>query len=91
MEPTICDRDLVLIDTTATRLPEAPRQRGDNRRRPIFTLLDEGTARIKRVDRLDADHLLLLSDNPDFQPEVRPVSAIQPIGRIRWSGHTVKE
>lgn len=90
MEPTIFDQDWLLVDTASQTLPERPRPKGDGRPCPIFSLLDEGEARVKRVERLDGKHVVLLSDNPDFAPEVRPISAITPIGRVASWLHTVR-
>ena len=38
--------------------------------------------------------MLLISDNPDYLPELRQgkdIQAIQIIGKVVWWGHTAKE
>ena len=94
MQPTLWPGDMILIDSRGT-LPTV-RSRGgrDMRRSPIYAILDNGEARIKRIERPHDDRLILLSDNPDYSPEVRQgdeVKNIDIIGKVVWWGHTATE
>ncbi len=94
MQPTVWDGDLILIDTRNRDL--AIKQRGvrDRRRSPVYALIDDGEARIKRIERSAADAMLLISDNPDYPPELRQgedIQAIKIIGKVVWWGHTARE
>jgi phage repressor protein C with HTH and peptisase S24 domain len=96
MLPTLVSGDMVLIDTSRTLPPVRARNPSDKRRSQIFAFVENGEARIKRIDRPDKDTLLLLSDNPDYPPQVRTgdqISALQLsiIGKVVWSGHTFIE
>jgi transcriptional regulator with XRE-family HTH domain len=57
MEPTICDRGLVLIDQSVTEVFD-----------DVFAFVLAGEARIKRIRRL-TDGLMLISDNHNYPPE----------------------
>ena len=91
MAPTINDGDMLLIDRS--KQPPSPRQRGlkDTRPAPIYAVLDDGTARVKRVEMAPGEHWALLSDNPVFAPEFRPLKAVEFIGKVVWWGHTVRD
>ncbi len=94
MWPTIWDGDMVLIDTARNEPPIRPKGAKDQRRSPIYALIDNGEARMKRVERPSNDLMMLISDNPDFPPELRQghdIQAIQIIGKVVWWGHTAKE
>lgn len=91
MSPTIQDGDVVLIDRFSVEVPAKPREPGDIRPAPIYALLDDGAARIKRVALAGPGTLALLSDNPAVPPEFRPASAVSIIGKVRWWGHTNRE
>lgn len=91
MWPTIHDGDTVLIDRQAKELPLQVNDGGTGRPAPIFGLLDNGEARIKRLALASPGNLALLSDNPSVPPEFRPASAVSIIGRVRWWGHTEGE
>ena len=97
MKPTLQPGDMVLLDTSdaARSLPvrSRPPARG---RAPIYGIRMDGEARIKRLMRPDADTLILLSDNPDWAPEVwtgARLSKMEPaiLGRVVWWGHTEPE
>lgn len=90
MSPTIHDGDLVLIDRAAAAPPAQLRARDDRRPARIFALLDAGAARVKRLDLAAPGTLALLSDNPEYPPEFRPLGEVQVIGRVLWWGHTDK-
>jgi len=94
MWPTIDDRDLLLVDTSKREPPVRRRGASDQRRAPIFALIEDGEARVKRIERPETGVLMLISDNLEFAPEVRTgaqIEAIDIIGKVMWWGHTVKE
>lgn len=94
MFPTIDDRDLMLIDTSK-RVPVVKRRHPDDKRKlPIYTFLDDGEARVKRIDRPEYDLMVLVSDNRDYPPEVVSGSRLQDlniIGKVKWWAHTVRD
>lgn len=87
MRPSISDGDVILIDTARKVPPGIPRARGDRRNARVFAFLDDGDARVKRIQHIDDRTLILLSDNPDYSPEIRDVTSIDLIGRVMWWGH----
>ncbi|MBN8294702.1 LexA family transcriptional regulator [Rhodobacter sp. NTK016B] len=91
MAPTIHDGDMLLIDRSRSELPTRQRDPKDARRAQIFAFLDDGAARVKRIELAPGDSLVLLSDNPAFAPEFRPIASISVIGRVMWWGHTNSE
>lgn len=82
MEPTICDGNLLLIDTTERALHQGG-----------VYLLDIGGERLlKRVQRKLDGSVVLISDNPAYMPDILPVEAaknVSAIGRVIWSGGTI--
>lgn len=94
MQPSLWDGDVVLIDTRSNTPIVRSVEGRDQRRSPIYALLDSGEARVKRVQRLSEKAFLLLSDNPDYPPELRQdrdLLDIKIIGRVVWWGHTNRE
>jgi phage repressor protein C with HTH and peptisase S24 domain/DNA-binding XRE family transcriptional regulator len=91
MEPTIHNGDMLLIDLDRTSVPARAREAGDTRPSGIYAVLDDGAARVKRVELAAPDTLALLSDNPAFPPEFRPSSSVSIIGRVVWWGHTTRD
>ncbi|WP_413874126.1 XRE family transcriptional regulator [Albidovulum sp.] len=91
MAPTIHHGDLLLIDCDRSAVPPAPRATSDTRPAPIYAILDEGAARVKRVELVPGGTLALLSDNPAFAPEFRPVPSVAIIGKVMWWGHTNRD
>lgn len=94
MQPTMWHGDMILIDTQITMPPVRAKDGRDLRRSPVYALLDNGEARVKRIERPADDLLMLISDNPDYAPELRQsedINAIQIIGRVVWWGHTDKD
>ena len=94
MEPTMWDGDMVMINTASPAPQPRARAAQDRRRAPVYALIDNGEARIKRIERPSDDSMLLISDNPDYLPELRQgkdIQAIQIIGKVVWWGHTAKE
>jgi phage repressor protein C with HTH and peptisase S24 domain len=88
MEPTIHNGDMLLIDLDRTSVPAHAREAGDTRPSGIYAILDDGAARVKRVELAAPGTLALLSDNPTFPAEFRPSSSVSIIGRVVWWGHT---
>jgi phage repressor protein C with HTH and peptisase S24 domain len=79
MDPTIADGDLLLIDLEDRRLREFG----------IYLLRYEDARLIKRVQRKLDHSLLLMSDNPIYEPERIPADKarqVQVIGRVIWRG-----
>jgi len=94
MQPSLWPGDMILIDTRSNEPPVRKRDTRDQRRSPIYALLDNGEARVKRIERPTADQILLVSDCPDYAPELRQgadLKAISIIGKVVWWGHTAKE
>ena len=92
MAPTIHDGDMLLIDRAKADPPAARRSAKDTRPSPIYAILDVDTgARVKRLELAAPGTLALLSDNPSFAPEFRPVYSVKIIGKVVWWGHTSKE
>lgn len=91
MWPTLWDGDMVLIDTARNVLSIRQREPCDQRRSPIYALRDGDHMRIKRLERPSDDLVMLVSDNPDFPPELRPLQEITVLGKVVWWGHTVRE
>lgn len=90
MQPSIWDGDLVLIDKSKVEIPM--RKPGNTRvRSPIFAFLDDGFARIKRIERPDEAQVMLLSDNPDHPPQFAKIETLSVIGKVLWWGHTNRE
>lgn len=88
MEPTIRDGDMLLVDCSKTTPPLQPREPGDKRPAVIYALLDEHGARVKRMERLNEDTVLLLSDNPAHPPETRSIRLLSIIGEVVWWAHS---
>jgi len=78
MEPTIRDRDLLLVDTR-----EKPVSDG------VYVLRLEGSLIAKRIQRDLQGGLIVRSDNPAY-PELRAskdqVGLLEIVGRIVWTG-----
>lgn len=94
MFPTLSPGDMVLLDTSKTAPPVRQRSSTDRRRTGIWAFVDNGEARIKRVERPNDSTMLLLSDNPDHPPELlsgSQLASVQIIGKVVWWGHTSKE
>lgn len=90
MQPCISDGDLLLIDRSKTT-PPPPSKTERASRAPIFALVHNGEAKVKRVQLVDAEHAILLSDNPDHSPVITNPDTLSIIGKVVWWGHTVKD
>lgn len=93
MEPTLWPGDIVLIDQTKTDPVIRKRIETDLRRAPIYAFVQNGEARVKRIERPGASIIILISDNPEVAPEVRSGGEAEQmqltiIGKVVWSGHT---
>ncbi|MFN4191858.1 MAG: helix-turn-helix transcriptional regulator [Tabrizicola sp.] len=90
MAPGIQSGDLALIDTARR---EVPQHRPDRpvTKLPILAFIQDGEARVKRLERRPSERLLVLySDNRDIPPEVisdRDAQLLNILGRVAWSGH----
>ena len=94
MQPSMWDGDMILIDTKSNDPQVRARDAKDQRRSPVYAMIDNGEARVKRVERPAHDMMMLISDNPDYAPELRQgndLANIKIIGKVVWWGHTVKE
>jgi phage repressor protein C with HTH and peptisase S24 domain len=90
MQPCVWHGDLVLIDRSRIDPPMHSRpDRG--RRAPVFALLDEGAAKIKRVQWIEPGLAVLLSDNPDYAPTFARAENLSIIGKVVWWGHTSRD
>lgn len=90
MAPGIQPGDLVLIDTSKTDLPIRRRLKSTDAKAKVYAFIQDGDARVKRIERPHPGVLVLLSDNPIFPAEVvtddRPQN-ISILGQVVWSGH----
>ncbi len=79
MQPTIHDNDLLLINSTDTKLREFG----------VYVLEFQGERLVKRVQRKLDGSLILISDNSIYEPERIPAERagdVKVIGRVVWSG-----
>lgn len=90
MQPCVWDGDAVLIDRSRTEIPvrAASPKRG---RSPVYAFIDDGQARIKRIERPEEGQVILLSDNPDYPPEFARLEDLTIIGKVLWWGHTNRD
>jgi phage repressor protein C with HTH and peptisase S24 domain len=82
MTPTICDRNALLVDTT-------DREFGNF---GVYVLEINGHRLVKRVQRKYDGSVVLLCDNPAYQPDTIDVSEaanVTVIGRVVWRGGPV--
>lgn len=86
MRPELHDGDMVLID----------RRRRAIRDRRVYAFVDiDGLARVKRLEVKPGERIILRSDNPESETEIREgpdMNAVAEgiIGEVVWSGHTWK-
>jgi phage repressor protein C with HTH and peptisase S24 domain len=82
MAPTIKSGDMLLIDTTDRKF----------RRCGIYLLEVSGERLVKRVQRKHDGSLVLISDNPAYQPDIVDkafAAELTAIGRVVWAGSAV--
>jgi len=81
MVPTLNDGDLVMIDERRTTI----------RNRHVYAFVDtDGSARVKRLDLVDNEMMVLTSDNPIHATETRrgpDMNRMRVLGEIVWSAH----
>ncbi len=75
MEPALRDGDEILVDRTPLAL-----------RAGIHVVRVDDVLLVKRIERLGAEQLRLISDNPAYAPVERPLAAVEVIGRVVWKG-----
>lgn len=82
MRPTLFDTDLVMID----------QRRKQVRNRRIYAFVDlDGEARVKRLEEIPGRMLLILSDNPACETELREgpdMNRVRMLGEVVWSAHS---
>lgn len=91
MQPTIWSGDMVLIDRSRREIQVRKTEGSARFRSPIYAILDDGKARVKRIERPETDQVLLLSDNPDYGPQFAKIDTLSIIGKVMWWGHTNRE
>jgi len=91
MEPSIFDGDMLLIDLAQTSPPSLSKGDRGARRSPVFALLDDGEAKVKRIHRADAHLAVLMSDNPDYPPTYARTETLKIIGKVVWWGHANRD
>ncbi len=81
MSPTLHDGDLVMIDE----------RRKQVRNRRVYALVDiDGSARVKRVELVPDQLIILTSDNPAHPTETRSgpdMNRLRILGEVVWSAH----
>lgn len=90
MAPSIQPGDLVLIDTSRVVIPVGQQGKSSRGRAAIYAFVQDGQAKVKRIERPDARTLVLLSDNPTFPPELLTYDkpdTLNILGQLVWSGH----
>lgn len=94
MVPTIKSGDMLLIDSARSEVPVRARSKHDHRPGQIYAILDDGMARVKRIERPEDGLLILTSDNPACGAEAltgQRMKSLNIIGRVMWWGHTNRE
>lgn len=97
MKPTLWPGDTILIDTShQSRRIEVKNRPPRKGKAPIYAFRTGDDERVKRLIRPDQDTLVVLSDNPEWEPEVFTGVALKRaelgiIGKVVWWGHTSKE
>jgi phage repressor protein C with HTH and peptisase S24 domain len=82
MQPTIRDGDLLLVDTTERSVGSFG----------IYVLELAGERLVKRVQRKVDGSLVLISDNPAYEPDTVSAELVQDlavVGRVVWAGGAV--
>lgn len=94
MFPTLSANDMVLLDTRQGMPQMRDRSNKDKRRSPIYAFVQDGEARVKRLERPATDVVMLISDNPDYAPELltgQQATSLEVIGKVVWWGHTNRD
>ena len=91
MQPSIWNGDMIMIDRSRVEVPVRARTTESRHRSPIYALIEDGKARVKRIERPTDEQLVLISDNPDYAPQFADPASVAVIGKVVWWGHTAKE
>lgn len=91
MEPLIRDGDLIMLNTADKLLPKRRRTKGSRHLAPIFAVIDDGEAMVKRVEGPDHGFYTLVSENNSYPPRLAAADALRVVGRVIWWGHSVRE
>ncbi|WP_323006661.1 S24 family peptidase, partial [Pseudorhodobacter sp.] len=90
MLPTIWSGDMVLIDTSKIEIHSRGRARKTSKPH-VYAFVEDGSARVKRIERVETDFYAVISDNPEFPIEFKSQKALDDmhiIGRVMWWAHT---
>lgn len=82
MEPTIRDGDVLLVDRSIDRIVSEG----------LYVVVYGDLVLLKRVQQRRDRTVVLMSDNPRYEPETVPADEIDQItvaGRVRWFGRTI--
>lgn len=80
MSPTLINDDTVLVDTS---------QRELNLNDRIWAVSVYGAGMIKRIRKIAADRVAVLSDNKDVPPQEVDMADLHIVGRVVWVGRRV--
>ena len=80
MMPTLLDQDAVMVDRTRTRIDVQDR---------IWAMTYGELGMIKRVRRLPADRLVIMSDNEAVSDFEAAIDEVRVIGRVIWVARAV--
>lgn len=88
MAPTFDDGALLLVNESENQLsPKPSTPKGGDDHRDIFVFLLGADQRVKRLRRLGADEILIISDNRAYDPEIlrgAQLKRFKIIGRVIW-------
>ena len=91
MLPTFDDGALLLVNESENQLPSKPSKpktpKSDYDPRDIFVFLLGADQRVKRLRRLAADEILIISDNRAYDPEIlrgAELKRFKIFGRVIW-------
>lgn len=76
MEPTLHNKDVVMLDRTHTIYMSDG----------VYCLRLDGGLLVKRLQRINAQQLEVISDNPVYRPYPLNTSDVKIIGRVVWAG-----
>lgn len=79
MQPTLIDGDTILVDHARRSI--APRG-------GVYAIRLDGMLGVKRL-RMIGQEVEVVSDNPDYATTIRPVDAVDVIGRVVWIGRSL--
>ncbi len=82
MEPTISDKDILLIDTRIDKITDDS----------IYIIRNDGHLAVKRIQQKFDGSIKIISDNKRYEEETIPkeiAEKIQIAGRVVWIGHEI--